>query len=302
MNNSSYRIGVDGGGTKTDLILVDAEGNVVARHTAPGCSPSHLGPAARKVLTDALGALLADSSVSRVEGCITHTLLCMAGSPAFWQETAAELKTFGQVSTTTDAAPVLELAVGGEAGAVLHAGTGSFVAARTRDGNLHYAGGLGWKLGDPGSGIDIGRRGAALGVLELQGWMPATALGRALQAHSGLEDARAISRLIYNDPAANARLAAFAPRVIELATGGCSPAQSALIASLSDLVDLAKAVTEKLFDDAPMLCGVSGSLLGSAPAAAALRALADARHWRVGFKFLVDPPIEGVRRLLVRGS
>ncbi len=300
---TSYKIGVDGGGTKTDLILVDAAGNIVARHTAPGSNPSLIGgAAARDVIHGALAALTAGPSISQPGVRISHTLLCMAGNPAFWQEFAAELKNVGRGTTATDAAPVLELATGGESGLAIHAGTGSFVTARGSDGAIHYAGGLGWKLGDAGSGIDVGRRGAALGVLELQGWMPATELGETLRAHTGLQDARAISRLIYNDPAANVRLAAFAPRVIELAARGCAPAQSALIASLSDLVDLAKAVTEKLYGDAHAPCGVSGSLLNSAPAAAALKALADARHWRVDFRFLVDPPIEGVRRLLVRGA
>lgn len=40
---------------------------------------------------------------------------------------------------------------------VLHAGSGSFVAARGLDGAVHYAGGLGWKFGDAGSGFEIGR-------------------------------------------------------------------------------------------------------------------------------------------------
>ena len=34
--------------------------------------------------------------------------------------------------------------------------TGSFVAARGPDGGHHYAGGLGWRLGDPGSSHDLG--------------------------------------------------------------------------------------------------------------------------------------------------
>ena len=41
---SSHRIGIDGGGTKTELILIDKSGAVVARHSAPGCNPSLAGP------------------------------------------------------------------------------------------------------------------------------------------------------------------------------------------------------------------------------------------------------------------
>lgn len=297
-----YRIGVDGGGTKTDLILVDAAGNILARHTAPGSNPSHLGGVqARVVVQDALAALLAGSTITQIDGAVSDTLLCMAGSPGFWQEAALELKTYGRVRTATDAAPVLELATGGGPGMVLHAGTGSFVGARAPDGNVHYAGGLGWKLGDPGSAFDIARRALARGVLELQGWVPATALRDALTAHTGLREPSAITRFFHQDPAANARLAAFAPRVTELATQGCQPAQAAIAASLSELVDLARAVTEKLFGDARVTCGISGAVLNSPPAVFALKALAESHGWRAQLHFLSAPPIEGVRRLLMKG-
>ena len=148
--NPSFKIGVDGGGTKTECILVDARGAIVARHLAPGCNPSIAGhEQARLVVTDALCALL-DSVTPRPRPAAT--LLCMAGSRTFWQEFAANLTDFGQVTVADDSLPVLELATRGEPGLVLHAGTGSFVAARAPDGSVHYAGGLGWRFGDPGSG------------------------------------------------------------------------------------------------------------------------------------------------------
>lgn len=301
MNSPSYRIGVDGGGTKTDLILVDAAGNVIARHTGPGSNPSHLGGvAARSVLQASLAALLGKSTLSQVEGSVSHTLLCMAGSPAFWRETAGELKTFGVVRATTDAAPVLELATGGGPGMILHSGTGSFVAARAHDGNVHYAGGLGWKLGDPGSAFDLARRAVARGVLELQGWVPATALRDALIDHTGLRQPSDITRFFHQDPDANARLAAFAPRVSALAAQGCQPAQAALAATLGELVDLARATAAKLFGDARVPCGVSGGLLNSPAAAFALKALAETHGWNADLSFLTDPPIEGVRRLVLK--
>jgi glucosamine kinase len=296
-----YSIGVDGGGTKTDLILVDRAGNVLARHSGPGSNPSQVGGVvARTVLHDALAALLADSTISQVDGAIAQTLLCMAGSPTFWQEAATELKTYGRVHTATDAAPVLELATGGGPGMVLHAGTGSFVGARAPDGHVHYAGGLGWKLGDAGSGFDIARRAIAHGVLELQGWLRPTALRDALVEHTGLREAAAITRFFHQDPAANQRLAAFAPRVSELAAQGCQPAQAAIASSLTDLVDVARAVAEKLFGDATVPCGVSGAVLNSPPAVFALKALADSHGWRARFHFLTAPPVEGVRQLLMK--
>ncbi|HUR59821.1 MAG TPA: BadF/BadG/BcrA/BcrD ATPase family protein, partial [Opitutaceae bacterium] len=169
----SYRIGVDGGGTKTECILIDGTGAIVARHLAPGCNPSVVGPdQARLIVTDALCAVASSMPAGAAPRPIAVTHIYAAGNRAFWRETAATLTDFGQVFTADDSYPVLELATKGQPGLVMHGGTGSFVAARGSDGAVHYAGGIGWRFGDPGSGYDLGRRAIARALLELQGWSP----------------------------------------------------------------------------------------------------------------------------------
>ncbi len=299
----SLKIGVDGGGTKTELILVDSAGGVVARHTAAGCNPSQVGPeCARALLLESLQALCSKLPA----GSVQRTLLCLAGHRGFWRETADALTGFGTITTADDSLPVLELATDGAPGLVLHAGTGSFIAARAPDGSIHYAGGLGWKLGDPGSGHDLGRRAIAVALLELQA-RPAAALSplaAALCAHTGLADYPANSRFFYNDAAANAQIAAFAPRVIELAAQDCAPARQALEDSINDLVRLTDGVIHRLFPAPParLPCGVSGRILNSAPAASVLRSHAGRLNWPVAFRFIDAAPIEGVRRLLLKVS
>lgn len=298
MNTGPYLIGVDGGGTKTSLILVNPAGRMVAEHTAPGCNPSLIGPErARTTFMEALTALRAGHTGVPVR----RTLLCMAGSPAFWKETAAALKDCGTIETMRDSAPVLELATGGAPGLVLHAGTGSFVAARDLDGGLHFAGGLGWRLGDPGSAQDLARRAFAHAMLELQGWRPRTALGEAVWVYAGHSEAPDVSRWLYTAEDPNARLGGFAPKVVELARAGCAPAQTALVCSLTDLVEQARLVTDKLFAGKTVPCGVSGTLLNSEPALAVLRALVAAHSWNVVLTPITAAPIEGVRRLLLKG-
>ena len=49
----AWKIGVDGGGTKTECILVGPDGAVAARHTGPGCSPSLVGAARAREIADA---------------------------------------------------------------------------------------------------------------------------------------------------------------------------------------------------------------------------------------------------------
>jgi N-acetylglucosamine kinase-like BadF-type ATPase len=315
----SYKIGVDGGGMKTECILIDARGAVAARHTAAGCNPSLVGPEmARKTLAGALQALLAQAPTKHPGSKISATLLCMAGNPPFWREVATGIKDYGTVTAAPDSLPVLELATGGAPGLVLHAGTGSFVAARAPDGSMHYAGGLGWRFGDSGSGHDLGRRAIARALLELQGW-PADAgdrkpdsgkrspLAEALCEYTGLDGYAAISRFFYSAADTNVKIAAFAPRVVELAEHGCGPAQQVIAESLTEFAVLVNRVLAKILPaagsrdpQASIPCGVSGTLLNRPPCLYTLRALAATQAWPVQLQSITDPPIEGVRRLLLK--
>src|SRR5258708_4742143 len=133
--SSQFQIGVDGGGTKTECILVDAGGALVARPPAPRCNPSVVRPEQPRLLVnDPLCALRDQSRIENPNSKISATRLFMAGAAGFWQELAGALADFGRMRADADSLPVLELATDGAPGLVLHAGTGSFVAARGPDG------------------------------------------------------------------------------------------------------------------------------------------------------------------------
>jgi len=295
------KIGVDGGGTKTELILIGTDGHVVARHTAPGCNPSVIGPEnARDTLIAALNTLLssprADSKTESPKHKISATLLCMAGSPAFWQEIAASLSGFGKIETTTDALPVLELATNGKPGLVLHAGTGSFVALRAPDETIHYAGGFGWRIGDPGSAQDIGRRALARALAELQGWSPTSGLGAALRETFATDKPGAITATLHRDPEPNQRIGAFAARTSQLAASGDTGARDIVLASTGELLACAEASAKTLFKSQSLTglsAGLSGPILTQPFVVAALQA-----RTTLPLKPLTEPPIEGVRQLL----
>jgi N-acetylglucosamine kinase-like BadF-type ATPase len=227
----------------------------------------------------------------------------MAGSRGFWQEFAAKLTGFGQVVTGDDSLPILELATHGHPGLALHAGTGSFVAARAPDGSVHFAGGLGWRFGDPGSGYDLGQRAIAQGLLELQGWAPPSQLGPAVRAYAELGDAANASVLashFYSHAHSSRHIAAFAPTVLRLAGERDEPARRIVLESTGALLDLAISVAAKLFSAAQlktMDAGLSGPILNHPLVVEAFAARSP---------FILAPitetPIEGVRQLLTRGN
>jgi len=289
------KIGVDGGGTKTELILIDDRGDVIACRVAGGCNPSVAGPEdARIILEEALGTLAAHFPVS-------HTLLCMAGSPGFWHDTAAALTAgglFGDVSALDDSRPVLELATGGHPGLVLHAGTGSFVAAQAPDGSIHYAGGTGWRFGDPGSGYDLGRRAIGKALLELQGWQLPTSLSTLVRDHTGLVHAPAITRHFYQHPEPNKQIAALAPGLLRLAAEGDHAAHQIVTESITALLQIAEDVITKLFPGwhrDTLRAAVSGPILTHSAVRSVL-----AKRSTLNLRPIEDSPVEGVRRLLLR--
>ncbi len=303
----TFKIGVDGGGTKTECILVDEAGTIVARHLAPGCNPNVAGPeAARATVTAALAALVSsfNSQPSTLNSSsVSATLLFMSGAPTFWQEFAASLTGYGRVTAAPDSLPALELATNGAPGLVLHAGTGSFVAGRAPDGTVHYAGGTGWRFGDPGSGYELGRRAISRALLELQGWLPASRLGPTVRDHTQLgdtADARAITRFFYAHAEPNRVIAALAPAVLRLATEGDHTAHQVVVESATELLDLAHHVAGKLFPGtalAEIPTGLSGALLTHATVRAAL-----APRTSLPLSPITAAPIEGVRRLLHRSG
>jgi len=295
---------VDGGGTKTECVLVDASGAVLARHVAPASNPSVVGTEqARLIVTDALCSVLATARQARANATIERTLLCMAGSRTFWREFSEELRDFGQIATSDDSLPVLELATHGDPGLVLHAGTGSFVAARALDGSLHYAGGIGWRFGDAGSAYDIGQRAVGRALLEAQGWVAPSRIGTTVRDHAQLgadSEANALSRFFYHHVDPNRVIAALAPAIVRLAMEGDGTALSLVLESATELVALATKVAAKLFPGVPLdsvPAGLSGPILTVPIVVAGV-----APKTPLPLVPIDQPAIEGVRRLLVRGE
>ncbi|MEZ5274940.1 MAG: BadF/BadG/BcrA/BcrD ATPase family protein [Opitutaceae bacterium] len=290
-------IGVDGGATKTALILTDARGRLLDQQNGPGCSPSHLGPdGARALINRLLHRLVARPAGTRLQ--IEATLLFMAGAPAFWKDFAAGLNGFGRVETYDDSRPVLQLACGPKPGLALHCGTGSFVAARGPDGRYHYAGGLGWRLGDPGSSHDLGTRAARLALMELDGWSPSSEVSRMVTSKTGQTGRPDLLRFIYTQTDPNSLLAGLAPDLVHLADDGSAEAGGIIRESLEPLVGLASTVASRLRLPPRSPCGLSGRLFRSR---AGLGAISDlfkrtSLDWQINP--ITDEPIEGVRQIL----
>jgi glucosamine kinase len=154
--------GIDGGGTKTTLVLADAGAREVARRTGPAglVDPRH--PAAT---ADMLAALVRDA-LADAGATSRPAALCAGlagvGNEEERAEVEAALAASGvadRVRVTTDGDVALEGALGGGAGILLIAGTGSVAYARGENGRVERCGGWGMFVGDEGSGYALGRAG-----------------------------------------------------------------------------------------------------------------------------------------------
>src|SRR5215470_1370477 len=78
-------LGVDGGGTKTDYVLVDGDGNLIANHEGAASYHPEIGiDGLRRVLADGLGALFDRAGIDG--GAIAHAFF---GLPANGEDSAA---------------------------------------------------------------------------------------------------------------------------------------------------------------------------------------------------------------------
>jgi N-acetylglucosamine kinase-like BadF-type ATPase len=156
-----YVLGFDGGGTKTDCVLMDETGAILARSRSGPSNPTRVGvEAALAALIEAAEkALLASSrsasEIATISGAVAGVGVARA-IPEFIRTLQLKFPN-ATVAIHTDLAISLA-ATGEKPSMVVLAGTGSAVFGRDASGNSARDGGFGPVLGDPGSAYDIGRK------------------------------------------------------------------------------------------------------------------------------------------------
>jgi N-acetylglucosamine kinase-like BadF-type ATPase len=151
--------GVDAGGSRCEAVIIDPQGQVLAR--ARG-GPAALRPDNAREVAGQIGVTLgrALSQVAPTDLIAVVVAAAGAGRMAERQALAAALAEghiARRVEIKGDGEAALESAFGQGPGMILISGTGSIAYARDASGTVHRTGGLGWQLGDEGSGYAIGR-------------------------------------------------------------------------------------------------------------------------------------------------
>ncbi len=161
-NSHNLYLGVEGGGTKTHVVLLDNEAEIVGEGFSGASNPLRVGvETAVSNIVKAVEA--ACDSANRSRGDIVSATLGLAGvrradlrqrvRESFIKKLPVKL-----IEITTDAEIALYGVTLGKAGVVVISGTGSICYGKDGNGTSAMAGGWGPIAGDEGGGVSIARR------------------------------------------------------------------------------------------------------------------------------------------------
>jgi N-acetylglucosamine kinase-like BadF-type ATPase len=281
----SYSLGFDGGGTKTDCVLLNAHGDVIGEGHGGPANPLRSGyDGAFSSLREAAAGAIAAGKIRPAD--ITSVCAGLAGAGRrsvvrrmmvfLSQEFPAALT---QVATDYEVA--LESAVGSGPGIVLIAGTGSVAYGRNAAGDTARAGGYGPFLGDEGSAFEIGRRAVSAVARSRDMDAPVTVMAEMISAALDCPDWDDLMLRIMKNP--DDVFPKLFPVVADAANSEDSAAKEIMFASAIGLGNLAMIVIRRLGmkgEQFPLVkcggvfghCQMLDSLLDSVLASGALRA------------------------------
>jgi glucosamine kinase len=263
---SEIVVGVDGGGSKTRVLIGTAEGEVLASAEGPksAVTPGQAGHSADVIaalVTRALGEIAQPGAI------LPRVLYCGVAGTGRDEERRAlhnaldEKELADEVVIDSDGLIAMYDAFDDRAGILLVVGTGSIAYGRSPAGELVRCGGWGPAFGDEGSGGWIGRRALGIVAASSDGREPPTALLFPILAATQCED---IQDLIPWAAAADARaFASLVPVVFSTAAAGDPRANALLTLAAEELVLHVRALSRQLFTDerAAVAVALSGGLM-----------------------------------------
>ncbi|WP_311923011.1 BadF/BadG/BcrA/BcrD ATPase family protein [Microbispora sp. H10836] len=265
-------VGVDGGGTSTRCVVVTESGEIAGRGLAGGANAISVPDPAANLRAALLGALEGLDRARVAGGVFGLAGAARAAEPAerAWREAGLA----GRPAVVADVLVAFTGATDEPDGAVLVAGTGA-IGARVRDRRVvRRADGLGWLLGDEGSGVWLGRRAAAAALNAIDGRGASTVLvARVAEAVLGAgaagEDdgpalAQALVSVVYAQVAERgpAWLGTLAPVVDTAAREGDEVARGVVAEAARRLCRTARVVTgEAAHDRGARAAGGGGPLV-----------------------------------------
>jgi N-acetylglucosamine kinase-like BadF-type ATPase len=257
-------LGIDGGGTKTDCVLMDEGGSIRGRSRSGPSNPHRIGFGA------ALAAIKEAARLAMAEGQVAPqsvTAVC-AGLGGVAQADASEKMRVllaaefpsAVIRVCTDQELTLRAARSGPC-IVLEAGTGSFAIGRNAEGEVVRIGGHGPMISDEGSAYDVGRRAVMAALREHDRTGSESALGKRILREMGCAQWTEIRTRV--EAASDEVFPRLFSAVATLADNGDETAQGILRAAAFELASLAAMLAQRLhLSEHPFPLVETGGMIG----------------------------------------
>ncbi|GAA3029596.1 N-acetylglucosamine kinase [Streptosporangium longisporum] len=242
-------LAVDGGNSKTDVVLVGEDGSVLATGRGAAFQPQTVGVArAIDVIGDAVRSALGPRAVPPYAD---HVAAYVAGADLPVEEEAlrAEILSRGygrRVTVGNDTFALLRAGASGPAGVAVVCGAGVNAVAVSPSGRVARYPALGRLTGDWGGGLGLGEETLWHAVRAEDGRGPATALAPAVREHFGTRTVEEVSLAVHFGELAYGRLNELAPVLMAVAATGDEVARSLVSRMAEEVVVLAEVALRRL--------------------------------------------------------
>lgn len=295
---TAYFAGVDGGGTKTAIVVVDQDGNEIVRETTTTSNAAVVGHEKAIVTLRALVTGVAQSA--GLDLPLTGIWCGLSGSdrPEDHVKVRPGLQDLAEDLTLTNDAELAMGALPHRVGVAMVSGTGSIAFGRNASGQRHRASGWGHIFGDYGSGYDVGRKALYHYSAQVDGYGPDTSLVQRLTEYWSLPEPYSIINRVYDHATTKGDIARLSRIVVDEAGKGDQVSQQILRDVAHDLATYADAVARKLELGPDLNLALVGGMLTNVPVFRehVLNRLGE--NWTIGSVELVtDPALTGAQAI-----
>ena len=213
-------VGVDGGGTKTEAVIMDSDLRVIGEGRSGASNPLRVGlTSAAAAVREAIDNACASAKVRRSDLDAAEVGLAGARRQELRERMRETLVPLGirDIEVVTDADIALYGATDGAPGLVVIAGTGSICCGINGRGKKFCAGGWGPLAGDEGAGAWIARQALRAIAFASDGRGPETLLTEFACNYFHVSTADDLTTAIYAPTITNERIAGFGKDVVEAA-------------------------------------------------------------------------------------
>lgn len=267
MDQKRYVLGIDGGGTKTDAILVSPDGSLVTEEHA---GPTNLQIVGTNQAATTIIKLIQDccKKAGNSTSYIQSIVLGLAGAgrsidkSTLLEELASIASQYNlhlpNIIIETDARIALEAAFASSFGIVLIAGTGSIALGKGEDGKLYRAGGWGRILGDDGSGYAVALKALNAAIRSFEGRGDKTVLNNLALEHFKVTLLDDLVTKIYRE---NVDVASFVPKVFQAEQEFDHVAHNILFSQANELAELVRVLIGQMKPKRKIPVALMGGLL-----------------------------------------